>query len=577
MNRTLLFNLLIAACTSSLIIATDIKKTTITIPFDIAQGDRMYHDYLDFTVDNPDIKIVAWHTDSEPVSSYDPTFKTNKKIYDHNITVMIDLEGPADAFNDAHLHINSYKKSNKKISQKLYALAPEPSTIDTIQQPLVQETPTHPMPNSPKHHQEESSPMSWSHYFSAHMQATESTFVRIIIAFLLGILLSLTPCIYPMIPITIGILQAQASSSLRRNFSLAFMYTMGIATTFSALGLVAAFSGKMFGSFMNSPLLIITIVLMLWYLAGSMLGLYNMYTPRFLLSNNTSTKGGSMTSAFLLGAASGTIASPCLSPGLILLLTIVSATGSVLLGFALLFAFGLGLGTPLLIIGTFSGSMNMLPRAGMWMIEVKQIFGLLMIATSFYFLTTIFSWHIIMWLIALFIFMSGLFFLYTANQPTSPLGKKIKKLIGTLLIAASMPTAFYAFKATMQKNECQDDTFCFSDFDQAQIAAKLEHKPLLIKISAPYCSICKAIDKKIFAHHDVKSALKNTAITIHVADIEANERLLSLKEKFNVIGAPTIILYDPATDTELKRWGSELYDQTPVTFIHEIEALTAAS
>lgn len=581
MNKTsyLIVLLLIITCTTQgaplTITPLDEQKATITIPFALADGDQLYHDYLDFSLDNPDVQLLSWHTSTEPVATYDPTFKTTKKMHTHSMEVSVIVEGSPEALTHAHLHVSSYKKSNKKITHELYALAPEPASLDMIQT----STSTHsddtviPPLQAPLHQEKTNTTSpSWSHYFSTLMTSTDSNVLRIFIAFLLGMLLSLTPCIYPMIPITIGILQAQASKSLARNFSLAFMYTMGIATTFSALGLAAAFTGKMFGSFMSNPFVIITIVALLWYLAGSMLGLYNMYTPRFLQSNNTNTQGGSYVAAFLFGAASGTIASPCLSPGLVLLLTMVSALGSAWLGFMLLFAFGFGLGTPLLIIGTFSGSINMLPRAGMWMIEVKQIFGLLMIATSFYFLTSIFPWYIVTWLATAFLFLSGMFFLYTAQQPVSKKGKQLKQIVGIALIACSVYGIFYAYKETMQQSESPHDHLWLHDFDEAQALAKKEHKPLLIKVSAPYCSLCKAIDKKIFSSDEVKDAVKNAAVAIHIDDIEATEQLCCLKEKFNVMGAPTIILYDPATDTELKRWGGELYDQTPASFSNEINA-----
>ena len=122
--------------------------------------------------------------------------------------------------------------------------------------------------------------------------------------------MSLTPCIYPMIPITVGILQAQGSKSFGSNLLLASAYTLGIATTFAALGVTAAYTGAMFGaSIMSNPFFILMIVAVLTYLGFSMLGFYDMYTPKFM-RNAGAGKGGSLTSAFLFGAASGTVASP---------------------------------------------------------------------------------------------------------------------------------------------------------------------------------------------------------------------------------------------------------------------------
>jgi len=262
---------------------------------------------------------------------------------------------------------------------------------------------------------------SWSDYVTALVSHTDSLLLRILLVLFLGILMSLTPCIYPMIPITMGILQSQGSRSIMRNFFLALAYTIGIATTFSLLGLIAVFTGQLFGSFLTHPLVIIPVVGLLGYLGFSMLGFYDMYTPKFLQLNHSNTKNGSLLSAFLFGAASGTVASPCLSPGLVLLLSIVATLGDKLLGFILLFSFGIGLSLPLLLIGTFSSSLALLPHAGTWMVEAKKLFGFMLLGMCFYFLKNIMSWSTLMWSISFFTIATGLFYLYHAQymQPST--------------------------------------------------------------------------------------------------------------------------------------------------------------
>jgi len=341
----------------------------LTLKVDLAPHDFFYKDYIDFSVDHPAISLSEWHTSIDPVPHYDQSFKETKHIYNKNFSIKLTATTSQPDIHDANLYFTYYQHSKKKISQKLFSLN------------LINDTPTEKQPIGNSKQMENSAVTSahntptlqntsWSDYVTALVSNTNSLLLRIFLVLFLGILMSLTPCIYPMIPITVGILQSQGSSSIMRNFFLALAYTIGIATTFSLLGLIAVFTGKLFGSFLTHPLVIIPVVSLLGYLGFSMLGFYEMYTPKFLqLKNHQNTKKGSMLSAFLFGAASGTVASPCLSPGLVLLLSIVATLGDRLLGFVLLFSFGIGLSLPLLLIGTFSSSLALLPHAGTWMVD----------------------------------------------------------------------------------------------------------------------------------------------------------------------------------------------------------------
>lgn len=208
--------------------------------------------------------------------------------------------------------------------------------------------------------------------------------VIIVIAFLAGIGTSFTPCMYPMIPITMGILQAQASSSVWSNFILALSYVLGLAMVYASLGYVAATSAIIFGKWAANPWFILFAVFIFLYLAGSMFGFYEIYLPSFLTKHREVSRGRSFMRSFLLGALSGTVASPCLTPPLAILLTFVAKRGNPLLGFMVLFAFALGMGLLLLLVGTFSSSLSLLPRAGTWMLEVKKFFGFVMMAMCVY-------------------------------------------------------------------------------------------------------------------------------------------------------------------------------------------------
>lgn len=534
-----------------------------TFDVDIPQGDALYADYLQFSVDNPHVTISNWQSSIEPVQKYDHSFKSTKTVYNRPFQIQMDAKIDDPTITQANLHVGYYQQSEQKNNHALFTLPlaapqesePQDSQIDVLV-PVVCEKPA-------------AKQQSISGYLSSLLETTDSLWVKLLLSLLLGIFLSLTPCIYPMIPITMGILQSQASSSVLRNFSLAFTYTMGIATTFAMLGVTAAFTGQMFGNIMNNPIVILTIVFMLIYLAGSMLGLYDMYIPRSLQNSGSNSKGGSYLSAFLFGAASGTIASPCLSPGLVLLLTLVTSIGSVPVGFALLFFFGLGLGMPLLLIGTFSGSLNMLPRAGMWMVDIKQFFGFIMLGTCFYFLSTLVPAAIIAWAVSIFILIVGVFYIRSSNHAYGT-RRKVKTILGIVFVAFAIYSFFTAYK-TSDIQAAQNCHACWScDYQQGVCQALQEKKLVLLDISAPYCSICKAIERKHFSDQKVIDAM-NAYITIKIDDLEKDESTKAIQQQFHIMGAPTLILFDPATGQQLRRWGGEIYDLTPEQFAAELK------
>lgn len=537
------------------------------LEFDVplSAGDGMYQDDLSFSVDHPDVEIISWKPSIEPVSKYDATFKKNKKIFTQPFAITVELHKKNPEIKNARLYVTYYLTSQKNITQKSFPLTFQSNAPPAPMQEESEEAPAQISCTKPS-----PPPLSWSATLSNVLSTTESWWVRLLLALLLGFLLSLTPCIYPMIPITVGILQSQGSKSVVRNFLLSLTYTCGIATTFALLGITAAFSGKMFGNIMNNPFVVMTIIALIVYLAGSMIGWYDLYIPSWLQPSNKKINGGSLLSIFMFGVASGTVASPCLSPGLLLLLTLVTTLNNVLLGFGLLFVFGLGLGIPLLIIGTFSGSLNVLPRAGQWMVDVKQFFGFIMLATGFYFLQAIVPWHIVSILFFVFTVTVGAFYLYSA-QKSKKNAQLFKNLLGIALIALSVYLLFYAYKeGDIHYNVCLEGSPWLDDYEQACEIARKEHKNVLLDVGAPCCSMCSAIDKKVFANPLVAEKL-NDVVPVHIANIEANECTRELQKKFKILGAPTILLIDPEKQCELQRWGSELYDADVCEFASQLK------
>jgi thiol:disulfide interchange protein len=268
----------------------------------------------------------------------------------------------------------------------------------------------------------------------------KSPFYLIILAFLIGIFTSFTPCVYPMIPITLGILQTQATTSLSRNFFLSLSYVLGISTVYAILGYVAATSTIIFGQWLSNPWLVFAISLFFVYLAFSMFGYYEIKIPSFLTKRDSVKVKGSFLYSFIFGAISGTVASPCLTPAIAILLSFVARLGNPILGFLTLFFFSLGMGIILLVVGTFSASLNVLPKAGTWMVEVKKFFGFVLLAMCIYFFQPFLDGNAALKLYAILSLIAGAYYIIKAQK------SKIKALIGIFFIILSLFIIFWGMK-----------------------------------------------------------------------------------------------------------------------------------
>lgn len=205
-----------------------------------------------------------------------------------------------------------------------------------------------------------------------------------------GVLTSLTPCIYPMIPITAGLISGAATGSRiqptrGRVLALTLTYVAGLALLYALLGLVAGLTGSLFGTVSANPWARFAIGNLLLVFGLAMLDVFPVAAPQRLLAWAGRLGGGSFPAVFLLGASSGIVAAPCGAPAFATVLTWVSTTGSAVLGFIYLFVFSLGMTALLVAVGLFSGTLAALPRSGPWMIWIKRLAGLIMLGMAEYY------------------------------------------------------------------------------------------------------------------------------------------------------------------------------------------------
>jgi thiol:disulfide interchange protein DsbD len=217
-----------------------------------------------------------------------------------------------------------------------------------------------------------------------------SVFLAFLAAYLGGVVISFTPCTYPLIPVTVGFIGAQGSSSKFRGFFLSLFYVGGLAFTYSILGGAAALSGRLFGQMQTTPWTYLIMGNLCLIMGLSMLDVFSISLPipqkLMKLTGNKNKKG--VLDGFLMGAVSGVVIGPCTTPVLAVLLGYVAVKTNLLLGMSLLFVFAFGMGTLLIIVGTFAGVIASLPKSGKWMTKIKTIFGLILIGAAEYFLYT---------------------------------------------------------------------------------------------------------------------------------------------------------------------------------------------
>ena len=222
-------------------------------------------------------------------------------------------------------------------------------------------------------------------------QLSSSPLTALPILFIAGVLTSLAPCIYPMIPITAAIVGGSAVGEAPRaraqTVLLTFAYVLGLSLAYASVGLFAGLTGTLFGSVSTNPWVYFAMANLLILAALAMLEVIPVRVPAWLLTRAaTAGKGESLYGVFVMGAASGLVAAPCSAPVMAAVLTWVTATKSGVLGFIYLFVFSLGMCTLLVMVGLFSGTVARLPRAGEWMVWVKRIFALIMLAVAEYYL-----------------------------------------------------------------------------------------------------------------------------------------------------------------------------------------------
>jgi len=385
-----------------------------------------------------------------------------------------------------------------------------------------------------------------------------------LVAFLgFGLLLSLTPCVFPMIPILSGMLARSGESlSARRGFALSSVYVVAMALAYAALGLVAAWSGQNLQVVLQAPWALGLMAAVFVLLALSMFGLFELQVPARWsgwISGRTQGRAGSVAGAAALGFGSALIVGPCVTPPLAAALLYVAQTGDGARGAAVLFALGLGMGLPLIVFGTFGG--RFLPKSGPWLVRVKQAFGVVFLGLAAAMLLRVLpgDYALPVWgvgALGVAVFLGA----FDTLDATIGWRRRLQKsaglavaVYGAALIVGFAggatdplrPLAFLAgagaapvaaSPAQVVRSEAA--------FDQAMSAAEADGRPILVSFTADWCTVCKSNDR-VLAEPGLATPLSN--VVFIKADVTKDgEDSRRLMRRFGVVGPPTMFLLGPA-------------------------------
>lgn len=365
----------------------------------------------------------------------------------------------------------------------------------------------------------------------------------------LGLLLAFTPCVLPMIPILTGIIVGQKGTvTTKKAFMLSLTYVLGSSITYAFAGFAAASMGSSLQAWLQQPWIIVLTSILFLILALSLFGLFELRVPYWWQNRMTHLsnrqRGGNYAGVFAMGIISTLIISPCVTAPLVGVLLYIAEKGSILLGVTALFALGIGMGIPLLLIGISAG--KWLPKRGAWMIMIKQFFGLLMLAMAIWLLGRIVSpsintqlWGV--WFIALSIVI-----LYLPSLLDS---RKLNRFAAGMLSLYGLFVLVGLYPNRLQPALHPDSIRPFivvnnlTDLQKQLTIAKSQQKPVLVDFYADWCESCISMEKNVFQSVLVQNKLQQYILIR--ADLTANETAEeALQQHYAVIAPPTVLFFD---------------------------------
>jgi thiol:disulfide interchange protein DsbD len=347
--------------------------------------------------------------------------------------------------------------------------------------------------------------------------------LTLVVLFLGGLALNLTPCVLPMLPITLGFFAMQSDGRRSRRFLLSVAYVLGIVVMYASLGVVAALSGKLFGAWLQNPIVLIGLSILMLVLASSMFGAWEMTVPQFIANRSQGRAG--MAGAAMMGLFVGIVAAPCVGPIVAALFILVASIGKPLIGFAMFATLGFGLGFPYL------AALTVLPKPGEWMVQVKKALGFILVAEAFYFVRPLIGDDIYRWGVAISLLVGAAFLFFVKAKGA----RTLRLILATLLLIAGVAFAI----------PNRQSAVAWQPYDATAIAkAAASGKPVIIDFYADWCLPCKELDEKTFSDQRVAGELDRFVRLKGNLTAAEDAKTKALTSQYGIVGVPTIVLLD---------------------------------
>ncbi|KPK54716.1 MAG: hypothetical protein AMJ63_02395 [Myxococcales bacterium SG8_38_1] len=362
--------------------------------------------------------------------------------------------------------------------------------------------------------------------------------------FLAGLATSLTPCVYPMIAITVSVFGARQAESRTKAALLSSSFVLGIAALFTPLGVVSALTGSAFGSALASPWVVGALAALFTVMALSMFGLFDLALPSGLQNRLAQAGGFGVRGAFVLGFVNGLIAAPCTGPVLAVLLTWVATTGHVGFGALALFIYAIGIGVLFWVVGTFAIT---LPKSGRWVEWTKSMFGIAMLALAFYYLRGVLPYprpevRDQIWLaVAVGLLTGGVIVgAIHLSFKGGPLMARARKSVGVAACVAGI-LGIVGYAEALPPGSHITWT---EDFDAGKSKALTQGRPLLVDFGADWCSACQEIERDVLSDpRVVAEAQRFVAVRVDLSTEKATDAKWALLQGYDQPGLPLVVLH----------------------------------
>ncbi len=353
--------------------------------------------------------------------------------------------------------------------------------------------------------------------------------------FFLGLGLNLTPCVYPMLSITISLFRGTEGEPHGRAFLKALAYVLGIVTMYSVLGLVAAMTGSFFGHWLQNFWVQLATGILVIGLAFSMLGLYQFRLPAWLVPSRPGAAQGALLSFFVSGLLVGIVAAPCMGPAVLGLLAFVSVQQNMVFGFSLFFVMALGLGLPYLVLGTYSRLLSKLPKSGAWLVWFERLMGVVLLTFGIFYVAIAFKWPFVKGIVPAAFVVGGLYLGWIERS-----ARFSKKFFAFQWILGALAVAIGLFFFFTPKSGIAWEKYHTGILEEAQASGQ----PVILDFYADWCIPCHELEQ--FTYSDlrvVKMLQPFRKIKVDATSADTDETREAVR-RFDVLGVPTIVFLD---------------------------------